>query len=120
MRNLRNTKTPPRVTAVRHLDAHVVELTFDDGTSGPLDLGWSLEPYNGVMAPLRDVEFFRRVHLSEDGGTIGWPNGVELCPDVLYGDVTDRPIPTATAEWNEERARRRRAARDRAADMVVA
>lgn len=34
--------------------------------------------------PFRDIEFFKSVKLDKHTGTIVWPNGVDLCPDVLY------------------------------------
>jgi hypothetical protein len=85
----------PRVTGVRPLDGFRLELTFDDGTQGVLDLeGW-LIGVGGVFAPLEDKAFFQQVRVSRETGTIEWPNGVDLCPDVLYSRVTGIAIPFA-------------------------
>jgi hypothetical protein len=40
----------------------------------------------GVFAPLEDGTYFARVQLDEVAGTICWPNGVDIDPDVLHGD----------------------------------
>jgi len=88
----------PRVVSVRPAERYCLELTFDDGTVGIVDLeGWLIGT-GGVMGPLADREFFRQVSVDEDAGTIQWPNGVDLCPDVLYSRATGIPIPFARAE----------------------
>ncbi len=85
----------PRVVVVRPLEPYRLELTFDEGTVGVVDLeGW-LIGLGGVFAPLEDKAFFRQVRLCSDGGTVEWPNGVDLCPDVLYSRATRIPIPFA-------------------------
>ncbi len=88
----------PRVVAVRPVTPYRLELAFDNGVSGAVDLqGW-LTGAGGVMEPLADPEFFRQVSLDQEAGTIRWPNGVDLCPDVLYSRATGIPIPFAEAE----------------------
>jgi hypothetical protein len=77
------------------MDGYRMELKFRDGITGIVDLeGWVIGA-GGVFAPLADREFFRQVRLSAEGGTIEWPNGVDLCPDVLYSRATGIPIPFA-------------------------
>jgi hypothetical protein len=40
-----------------------------------------------VFEPLRrDPELFRRVRVDHELGTVVWPNGADLDPDVLHGD----------------------------------
>ncbi len=71
-----------RVADVTPLDKYVVRLRFDDGTEKEVDLG----PYlcGPVFEPLRDPDRFREVYVDEELGTIVWPNGADICPDVLY------------------------------------
>jgi hypothetical protein len=89
---------PPRVVVVRPLEPYRLELTFDEGTVGVVDLeGWLIGA-GGVFAPLEDRAFFQQVRLCPDGGTVEWPNGVDLCPDVLYSRATGIPIPFAQRE----------------------
>jgi hypothetical protein len=78
------------VVAVRPLDGYRVFLKFDDGLEGELDLEPMLIPFPGVFAPLRDLEFFRRVFI--DCHTTTWPNGADLAPEVLYSKVSGRPL----------------------------
>ena len=44
----------------------------------------------GVFTPLEDVDFFRRVQVDPEAGTLIWPNEVDFCPDVLYNLVTGK------------------------------
>jgi hypothetical protein len=85
----------PRVTNVRHLHDYVLELTFSDGSSGRVDWRERLEKANpaGVFGPLRDPAYFAQVELWIEAGTIRWPNGADICPDVLYSEATGAPLP---------------------------
>ena len=88
----------PRVVSVRPVERYRLELTFDDGVVGVVDLeGWLIGT-GGVMEPLTDRAFFQRVSIDEEAGTIQWPNGVNLCPDVLYSRATGIPIPFAEVD----------------------
>lgn len=73
------------VTEVRAEGAHRLHLCFDDGAVGELD--FSGEDWSGVFAPLSDPEFFARVELDEELGTIVWPNGADIAPETLHQRV---------------------------------
>ena len=79
------------VVEVRLLEGYRVFLRFDDGAQGEIDLEPLLSPFDGVFAPLRDPARFREVFV-DDGGTIAWPNGVDLAPEILYSKVSGRPL----------------------------
>lgn len=76
--------TDRRVVAAEPLEGMRVRLRFRDGTCGEVDLGARLAPLTGMMPPLGDPSFFKRLVVNHDAGTIVWPNGVDLDPDVLY------------------------------------
>jgi len=82
----------PRVKLVRHLRDYRLELTFTDGTTRELDSRLRIVGRGGVFRELEDVEFFKRVQVDPEAGTIVWPNGVDFCPDVLYSLATGKPI----------------------------
>jgi hypothetical protein len=87
----------PRVTQVRALGDYRVELTFNDGAVGELDLSSWIVGQGGAFAPLQDRDFFAQVRVNHEAGTIEWPNNVDFCPDVLYSQATGKPIPFAEA-----------------------
>jgi Protein of unknown function (DUF2442) len=64
-------------------------LRFKDGVSGELD--FSREEWRGVFVPLADPDYFQRVELDEELGTIVWPNGADIAPETLYRWVTEQP-----------------------------
>ena len=72
-----------RITHVRVVAGHDVELTFTDGSVGLVDLSPWIADRTGVFGALRDPEVFAQVRVDADAGTIVWPNGADLCPDVL-------------------------------------
>jgi hypothetical protein len=72
-----------RVKGVEVLDGFKVRLTFTDESKRVIDLDAYL---NGpVFEPIRtDPKLFQAVRVDEEAGTIVWPNGADLDPDVLY------------------------------------
>jgi hypothetical protein len=81
------------VVAVQPLDDYRLRLRFEDGAEGVVDVA-QLVPLTGVFAPLRDREQFRQVRVDPELGTIVWPCGADLDPDVLYAAVTGKPLPS--------------------------
>jgi len=79
------------VVAVEALEPYRLRLTFEDGVSGEADLA-ALVPFEGVFAPLGDPAGFGAVRVDPEAGTIVWPNGADLDPDVLYAVVTNVPM----------------------------
>jgi hypothetical protein len=73
------------ITAVHVIEGRTVELTFADGSSRVVDLApllWG--PAFEEIA--REDALFAQIAVDQDLGTIGWPNGADLDPDVLHGD----------------------------------
>ena len=79
------------VVEVRALGGYRVHLRFEDGVQGELDLG-QLIHFRGVFARLKDEQEFARVRVDPELGTIAWPNGADLDPDVLYAELTGTAI----------------------------
>jgi hypothetical protein len=79
-----------RIRTVEPLEGFVLRIGFDDGTVREIDL--EAELWGPVFEPLRDdPQLFRRVRVDEELGTIVWPNGADLDPDVLHGDAPSAP-----------------------------
>ena len=73
-----------RVKTVEPLDKFVVRITFKDGVQKGMDLEKFLR--GEIFEPIRtNPKMFRSVKVI--GGTIGWDNGADIDPDVLYYDL---------------------------------
>jgi len=73
-----------RVKLVEPLEKFRVRITFQNDVQKEIDLEKFLR--GEIFEPIRkDVEVFRSVKVI--GGTIGWDNGADIDPDVLYYDL---------------------------------
>jgi hypothetical protein len=73
----------PRVTNAKPAQDYTVQVWFDSGEQGILDM----KPYldgGPVFRALRDPAVFNSVHPFM--GTIQWNNNADLCPDTVYLD----------------------------------
>lgn len=74
---------PIRICSVVPQKAFRVRLGFTDGTQREVDLAPFL--HGPIFETIRqDSEVFRSVRVDERAGTITWPNGADIDPDVLY------------------------------------
>ena len=72
-----------------------LRLRFDDDVEGEIDVA-AMVAFEGVFAPLKDPKVFGAVRVDPALGTIVWPNGADLDPDVLHAVVTGKPVPDLT------------------------
>jgi hypothetical protein len=86
------------VVDVKPLDGYRLWLRFEDGATGEVDVAGLVE-FHGVFAPLKDKAYFNEVRVDSELGTIAWPNGADLDPDVLYSLATGRTLPDYTPAW---------------------
>jgi hypothetical protein len=88
------------IISVQAIQPHQLHLRFEDGVEGTIDLNQIIE-FSGVFAALRDPDYVATVQIDPEIGTIGWPNGADLDPDVLYSIVSQQPIPDYAAAEND-------------------
>ena len=74
----------------------ILYVRFEDGVAGEVDVA-ALVVFDGVFAPLMDERRFAEVEVNRELGTICWPGGADLDPDVLYAHVSGEPIPDLAA-----------------------
>jgi hypothetical protein len=98
----------PRVISVEHLSARVLRVTFNDGLVRELDFEGALP---GILATVDDDTVFATVTVDTVAGTIAWPVGIDLDPDVLHGDAAaaSAPPPRLLREYSLQQTRERRA-----------
>ena len=80
------------IVEVRATGGYHLHLRFDDGVEGEIDLSEIIR-FEGIFAVLKDHSQFEKVHVNSELGTICWPNGADLDPDVLYAKLTGEQLP---------------------------
>ncbi|HOD39559.1 MAG TPA: DUF2442 domain-containing protein [Candidatus Wallbacteria bacterium] len=72
----------PSVKSVKALANYTLLLSFDNNEVKIFDM----KPYldKGIFKKLKDEEIFKSVKISFD--TIEWPNGADICPEILYDE----------------------------------
>jgi len=84
------------IVEARPAGGHKLYLRFEDGVEGEVDLSKLIE-FKGIFEPLRDVREVANVRVDPEQGTVSWPNGADLDPDVLYAVLTGKPIDLRSA-----------------------
>jgi hypothetical protein len=76
-----------KITKLKVLNAYRLELTFDDGVCGIVDLSELVG--KGVFALWLDRHIFEQVRIGLLGELI-WGDQIDLCPDSLYLRATGK------------------------------
>lgn len=76
------------VIHVEVLPARRLRLRFANQREGVVDMDAIVGSYTGVFMPLLDPAYFAQVAINPELGTVTWPNGADVCPDVLYAHAT--------------------------------
>lgn len=90
-----------RALACKAESGYKVWIRFDDGLEGLVHLENLLGI--GAFKMLRDLHAFRAVHVDPQDGTITWPAGVRLDPEILYQDIAARGRPDHNTTCKEVR-----------------
>ena len=87
----------PDVVSAEYKGGYRIELTFDNGKSGVIDLS-SYAQKGGVFERFRDMQFFRNFSVNRELGVLEWGNEIDIAPESLYAEATGEPLP----EWMKE------------------
>jgi hypothetical protein len=94
-----------QVSRVTPLPNYRLEIEFQDGVYGTLDLSDRL--FGEMFEPLRDEAVFRKVALDEFGA-ICWPNGADLAPDAIHQKLVVRRFPPRLRAESKLKVREKR------------
>lgn len=78
-----------QITNAKPLRGYRVELEFDDGVRGIVDLSGYAGV--GVFEAWLKPGFFEQVTIT-DLGALAWPGDLDLCPDALYLKLTGKLV----------------------------
>lgn len=73
-----------RIKELEYLRKYKLKLIFSDNKAKIVDLEDMLANAKGIFLPLKDIEYFKKVAIDDCQLSICWPNGADICPDVLY------------------------------------
>ena len=76
-----------KITRVNVLKSYRLEVDFDDGVSGMVDLSELVG--KGVFALWSDPHVFEQVRIGSFGELV-WGDKIDLCPDSLYLKATGK------------------------------
>lgn len=80
------------IVSAEYRGGYRIELTFDDGKRGTVDLARCLAK-GGVFERFRDLEFFRDFRIDSESGVLAWDGGIDIAPETLYAEATDTLLP---------------------------
>ncbi len=70
------------IIQAKWIKGYTVELTFNNLQKGRVDFKKYLG--RGVFKELTKVEKFKRFKVDAELGTLCWPNGADIAPEILY------------------------------------
>jgi len=70
------------VKEAKYLHGYVIEILFNNGTKGIVDLSAELE--GEIFEPLKNLKFFKKFKIDPILETIVWSNGADIAPEFLY------------------------------------
>jgi hypothetical protein len=79
------------IVEARHFGQQRLFLRFEDGVEGEVDIA-GIVGFTGILTPLAGTAFFAKVVADTETGTVTWPNGADLDPDVLHAALTGVPV----------------------------
>jgi Protein of unknown function (DUF2442) len=75
-----------KVKKVEYFNDYKLKILFSDKKTKIVDIEPIINKSKGLFHPLKDIEYFKKVSLDDSQFplSICWPNGADICPDLLY------------------------------------
>lgn len=90
-----------RITKVKVLNDYNIEIKFNDGTKGIINLSSKLS--KGIFKLWKNYDYFQKVKIGSSG-ELSWNEEIDLCPDALYLQLTGKKPEDIFPSLNKERA----------------
>ncbi len=86
------------ILEAQYVSDYKIHLKFANGRHGIADLE-KFTQKSGVLAKLRDMDYFKNFSLDPELHVLTWENEVDIAPETLYREATGEPLPA----WAETR-----------------
>jgi len=74
------------VVDAKYVKDYQIRLRFNDNTEKVVDFKNKIfTEKRAIFAPLKEMEYFKKVSFNQESDTIQWPNDVDIAPEALYG-----------------------------------
>ena len=74
----------PKIKSITPLSGtHRIHVGWDNGTEHIVDLGPIIKRFE-IFKPLKDLDYFGKVAIIEDGWMLGWPWNIDYAADNLW------------------------------------
>ena len=77
-----------KIRDVKYVNDYVLKLRFDNSRVKKVNLKDRIERLSSfrgsIFKRLKRIDYFKKVRINPELGTICWPNEADFCPDVLY------------------------------------
>ncbi len=96
-----------RVAAAKAVRFPVLQITFEDGLTGEIDLSGDIKP-GSLFEPLADRALFDRVAVATGGRSVGWRletigHEIDLGADSLRIDIETKHVHHLAERYKEQR-----------------
>lgn len=78
-----------KLKSIEFLDGYVIRARLDDGTTKDVDFESHL--WGPMFKPLKDLSVFRSGTMDAELGTVVWPNGADVAPEVWTRGFPENP-----------------------------
>lgn len=82
----------PRLIEAKAVAPFLLFLRFADNTSGDVNLNHMAG--KGIFEAWDDFEFFKKVEINPESGTVCWGDEIDLDLLVLYAELRHQPVET--------------------------
>ncbi|MBI2118629.1 MAG: DUF2442 domain-containing protein [Elusimicrobia bacterium] len=84
------------VVDVGYIEGYKVKISFENGVKGIVNLEDYVQQ-GGVFSHFSNLDYFKKVRVNKELGTLCWPDGVDIAPETLYSRVTGKSYPLGTS-----------------------